>query len=242
MSCDAGDVTSNGRDNALRQVNLFRWFADLPAVGLDGGRNTMAQDCALMMHANHRLSHSPPPSWNCYTDDGATAAGSSNIATTPGVQAVDMYIQDWGNEATMGHRRWILSNSLGPIGVGSTSEYSCMWVLYGSGSAGAAWTAWPPPGDFPIQAVNMSWIHLDSTGWTVQSDSINLDPAAVSITLDGTPMPVDKVVLRGGYGSSSAINMIPRGWESEVGRTYHVDLTGISTHISYDVHIVDCSY
>jgi uncharacterized protein YkwD len=240
VSCNPGDVAANGRNNALKLVNLYRWLAYLPEVALDGGRNSMAQECALMMHANHTLSHRPPSSWACYTSDGATAAGSSNIATGPAVMAVDMYIQDWGNESTMGHRRWILSNSLGPIGVGSTSEYSCMWVLSGSGSAGAEWTAWPPPGEFPIQAVNMSWVPLDDTGWTVQSDSINLDGATVTITSGGESRPVDKVVLRSGYGSSSAINMIPRGWSSEAGRTYHVELGGISSPISYDVHIVDC--
>jgi hypothetical protein len=51
---------------------------------------------------------------------------------------------------------------------------------------------------------------------------------------------VTKVVLSGGYGSSYAINMIPSGWSSEAGRTYHIELTGISTTISYDVHMVDC--
>lgn len=240
--CVAGDVASPGRDNALKLVNLFRWMAGLPAVTLDSERNRKAQDCALMMHANGRLSHTPPTSWTCYTADGAEAAGRSNIATTAGVAAVDMYMQDWGNETTMGHRRWILSNSLGPIGQGSTSEYSCMWVLYGSGSAGASWTSWPPPGDFPIQAVTMSWRGLDSTGWTVQSDSIDLDRATgVRVTVGGTDMPVSFVHLLGGYGSSTAINFIPSGWSSTVGTTYHIEVQGVSTPISYDVTIVDCS-
>jgi uncharacterized protein YkwD len=240
-TCDEGDVSSAGRDNALRQVNLFRWMAELPPVALDATRNGKSQECALMMHANGTLSHSPPPSWACYTADGAEAAGSSNIATGPGVMAVDMYMQDWGNESTMGHRRWILSNSLGPIGVGSTSEYSCMWVLYGSGGAGASWTSWPPPGDFPIQAVRMSWRPLDETGWTIQSDSINVGSGTVTITAGGTDMPVDVRTLLSGYGSTYAISIIPRGWSSTVGTTYHVEVTGVSPAISYDVTIVDCS-
>ncbi len=240
--CVAGDVASPGRDNALKLVNLFRWMAGLPAVTLDGERNRKAQDCALMMHANGALSHTPPTSWTCYTADGAEAAGRSNIGTTPGVQAVDMYMQDWGNETTMGHRRWILSNSLGPIGQGSTSEYSCLWVLYGSGSAGASWTSWPPPGEFPIQAVTMSWRGLDSTGWTVQSDSIDLDRATgVTVTAGGSPLSVSFVHLLNGYGSSTAINFIPSGWTSTVGTTYHVEVQGVSPAISYDVTMVDCS-
>jgi hypothetical protein len=240
--CVAGDVASPGRDNALKLVNLFRWMAGLPAVTLDAERNRKAQDCALMMHANGALSHSPPTSWACYTADGAEAAGRSNIGTSPGVDAVDMYMQDWGNESTLGHRRWILSNSLGPIGQGSTSEYSCLWVLYGSGSAGASWTSWPPPGDFPIQAVTMSWRGLDSTGWTVQSDSIDLDRATgVTVTAGGSSLAVSFVHLLNGYGSSTAINFIPSGWSSTVGTTYHVEVQGVSTPISYDVTMVDCS-
>jgi len=239
--CNPGDISADGRENALRQVNLFRWMAGLPAVATDAGRNSQSQACALMMHANGDLSHYPPSTWTCYTDPGAEAAGRSNIASGPCVMAVDMYMQDWGNEETLGHRRWILSNGLGPIGIGSTSDYSCMWVLYGSGTDSTAWTAWPPPGDFPIQAVQMSWIHLDETGWTVQSDSIDLNPATVTITDAGTPRPVSVVVLSSGYGSTWAINMIPQGWTAQVGHTYHVELTGISTPITYDVVIVDCA-
>ncbi len=193
-----------------------------------------------MMDANNQLSHSPPQSWTCYTSDGAQAAGNSNIATTRGVAAVDLYMVDPGNPGTMGHRRWILSNGLGPIGLGSTTSYSCMWVIGGSGGGNNPWTAWPPPGPFPIGAVSPSWSSIDDTGWTVQSDSISLNGAQVTITDGGNNRPVTVSNLAGGYGSSSAISMIPQGWNTTVGHTYDVSITGISSPISYQVEVVAC--
>lgn len=241
-ACDAGDTSAQGRANALRLVNLHRWLVGLPEVTTEPGRDAMAQECALMMHANGSLSHDPPMSWSCYSSDGATAAGSSNISTGPGVMSVDLYMVDPGNSTTLGHRRWILSNSAGPIGLGSTSEFSCMWVLGGSGGGGNAWTAWPTPGPFPYEAISpLGFSSLDETGWSVQSDSIDLDGASVTITAGAEARPVTVTTLAGGYGSSSAISMVPRGWTAQPDTTYHVRVqTSGGEIIEYDVQIVDC--
>ena len=241
-SCDAGDISAQGRANALKMVNLYRFIADLPPVTTDAGRDAATQECALMMHANGQLSHHPPASWNCYTSTGAGAAGSSNIAGGPGVQAVDMYMDDYGNLSTLGHRRWILSNSLGAIGLGSTSSYSCMWVIGTGGSAGAQWTAWPAPGVFPFEAIStLYWSSLDSTGWSFQSDSMGLGGAQVKITAGGQELPVTVTNLLSGYGSSSAISFIPDGWSTQPDTTYTVEITGISTPVTYHVQVVRCS-
>ena len=73
-TCDPGDISADGRANALAQVNLYRWMAGLPTVVNDATLDGYAQECALMMHANGAWSHYPPTSWDCYTVDGATAA------------------------------------------------------------------------------------------------------------------------------------------------------------------------
>lgn len=240
-ACDPGDISATGRDNALRILNLYRFMVGLPEVATDPSRDAMAQSCALMMHANGALSHDPPMDWQCYSADGADAAGSSNISSGPGVLSVDLYMVDPGNSTTLGHRRWILSNSVGPVGLGSTSERSCMWVIGGSGGGDNEWTAWPPPGPFPIGAVDpLGFSSLDETGWSVQSDSIELGSAEVTITVDGDPRPVQVTTLAPGFGSSSAISMIPMGWTTQANTTYHVEVGGVSTPLSYDVHVVDC--
>lgn len=241
-ACDPGDISAEGRANALRLVNLHRWMVGLPEVTTDPARDSMAQACALMMHANGSLSHDPPMGWTCYSADGATGAGSSNISSGPGVMSVDLYMVDPGNATTLGHRRWILSNSAGPIGLGSTSGYSCMWVLGGSGVGSNEWTAWPSPGPFPFEAISpLGFASLDETGWSVQSDTIDLNGASVTITAGGEPRPVTVTNLAGGFGSSSAISMVPQGWTAQPDTTYHVLVEGIADGpIEYDVQIVDC--
>lgn len=241
-SCDPGDISQDARANALRLVNLYRSLADLPEVVDEASRNAGAQACALIMHANGALDHSPPTNWQCWSQQGSDAAGSSNISTGQGVMSVDMYMVDFGNASTLGHRRWILSNSLGPVGLGSTSDSSCMWVIGGSGDAGAAWTAYPPPGPFPMQAVDPLPFgdDLNLTGWSIQSDALDLSSAQVEITEGGTARPVAITVLGANYGSASAISMVPQGWTAQAGSTYHVEVSGVGTPISYDVEFVDC--
>ena len=240
-ACDPGDISADGRANALRVMNLYRWLANLPPVETSAERNARAQACALLMHANGQLSHNPPAQWTCYSADGSQGAGNSNISPTPGVTAVDLYMADPGNPDTLGHRRWILSNSIGPTGLGSTSGYSCMWTLGGSGNAGAAWTAYPPPGVVPYEAMTASWSSVDANGWSLQSDTIPLAGAQVEVTRDGETLPMAVHHLIGGYGSAHAISMTPQGWQTTPGSTYHVSVTGLAEPIEYDVHIVSCS-
>lgn len=240
--CSAGDISADGRANALKLVNLYRFIAGLPAVGTDAERDQKAQACALMMDANNELSHMPPMNWACYTANGAQAAGNSNISPTPGVEGVDLYMADPGNATTFGHRRWILSGSLGPIGLGSTSSHSCMWVIGGSGPGEpAAFTAWPSPGLFPIQAMTASYDSVDKTGWTIQSSSVDLSGAQVTVTDAGQNKPVKVTQLANYYGSTYAISVSPQGWTSQAGHTYAVSVAGVSQAISYQVQMVDCN-
>ena len=120
---------------------------------------------------------------------------------------------DQGNATTIGHRRWTLSNSLGPIGLGSTGTgASCFQNLRGTGRAGKPWMAWPSPGIIPLQAFGSGrGGTIDATGWTVQSDDINLAGAAVTVTSGGTNMPVTVTQLQGGYGSRYAFRFTPNG-------------------------------
>ena len=239
-TCDPGDTVAPGRANALRLVNLYRWLAGLPPVTTAASLDGAAQSCALIAHANGLLSHSPPSTWDCWTELGATASARSSIAPDPGVDAVDLYMADPGNSTTMGHRRWILSNTIGPIGLGSTSAYSCMYVVGGSGSAGADWTAFPSPGPFPIEAMTAAWADVDDTGWTFQSDSLNLNGAQVTVTREGQDLPVTVVELGANYGSDQALNILPQGWVSEAGGSYDVTVIASSETVQYTVEFVDC--
>lgn len=242
-SCAAGDVGAPGRANTLKLVNLYRWLSGLPAVVDDPARNDTAQSCALMMHANGTLSHSPPTSWKCYSAAGAGSAGKSNISPTPAVASIDLYMVDPGNATTIGHRRWILSNSLGPIGIGGTSGYSCLQVIGGGGSAGKEFTAWPPAGIVPLEAFAppSAFSSVDATGWTVQSDSISFSGSTTAtIAEDGVDKPVDVATLANGYGSTNALKITPKGWTTKAGKSYAVSVKGASKPIDYVVQVVAC--
>jgi hypothetical protein len=148
---------------------------------------------------------------------------------------------DYGNETTMGHRRWLLSNTLGPVGIGSTSEMSCLFVIGGQGDAGAPWLAWPPPGLVPYDAMyvpTIGWSSVDEAGWSVQSDSIDVTNAQVTVTESGVNKPVAVNGLGDYYGSMYAVRFVPQGWSVEVGKTYDVALS--VGGIAYSVTIVDC--
>jgi hypothetical protein len=243
MACEAGDISPEGRINALRSINLYRWLADLPPVQTDPEMDKQAQQCALLQRANNTLSHNPPMDWTCWNEVGSKAAGRCNISTGPGVSSVDGYMMDPGNPTTIGHRRWILSNSFGPTGLGSTDMHSCMMTA-GNSRAGKAWMAWPSPGIIPLQALAYGigrWMQkIDMTGWTVQSDKIDLASAQVTVMSDGMAKPVTVTQLLPGYGSRYAIRFNPMGWETEAGKTYSISVTGIAEPISYDVQIADC--
>ena len=242
-TCDPGDISPDGRANALRLYNLYRWLADLPAVETSAERDSMAQACALIMEANGDLSHEPGMDWDCWTEEGADGAGSSNITTGSSVASVAGYMLDPGNATTLGHRRWILSNSLGPIGIGSTGRgASCMQNLGGEGDADKAWTAWPPPGAFPMQAYAGDFgVNLNDTGWSLQSDSIDLGDASVEVSSESETLSVSVTQLGGGYGSRYAIRFNPEGWQPEAGTTYSVAVGGVDSAIDYDVQFVDCN-
>lgn len=242
-SCTPGDLGAPGRANTLKLVNLYRWLAGLPAVADDPSRNGSAQACALMMQANGAINHTPPTTWKCYTSAGAGSAGQSNLSPTPAVSSIDLYMVDPGNATTIGHRRWILSNSLGPIGIGGASGYSCLQVIGGSGGAGKEFTAWPPAGIVPLEAFSpsMAYSSIDTTGWTVQSDSISFSGSTTAtVTEGGVDQPVDVVTLSSGYGSTSALKITPKGWTAKAGKSYAVSVKGASKPIDYVVQVVAC--
>jgi hypothetical protein len=242
-TCMAGDISADGRENALRMFNLVRWLAELPAVVTEDARNQQAQACALMMTANKALSHDPPADWKCFTELGKKGASTSNISSGPGVSSVLSYMVDTGNETTFGHRRIILSNELGPIGLGSAGKdgSSCMQNIGGTGKSAKAWQAWPPPGPFPMQAyVDAYKRSLDSTGWSIQSKNIDLSAAQVTVTSGGQARPVKVEQLTGNYGNNKAIRIVPDGWKAAAGSSYAVSVSGTATPIAYEIQLVDC--
>lgn len=233
-TCTAGDIGAPGRANALKLVNLYRFLAGMPAVVNDPSWDSEAQQCALIQSANV-LSHSPPSTAKCYTAAGADGSARSDLSSGPGVQAIDGYMQDLGDATTMGHRRWILNNQLGPVGFGSAIA-SCFMNTGGKGNANKPFVAWPPAGPVPYAAITTT--AADQGGWTIQSDTINISSGTVSV-VDGTQsLMITQGSLPAGYGSTYTLRFVPSGWKTQAGHSYKVAVSG--TSVTYTVQVLNC--
>lgn len=230
--------TAEGVENALAHVNHLRELASLPPFELDPTLSTAAQEAAALMHANGRLSHDPDPDWTCYTDAGAEAADRSLLSTAPAVEGVRQYLIDWGNETTLVHRRWLLSDWIEAIGIGSTDQYNA--VHLGSDyTQGTGWTAWPPPTTVPLPLMRYDATYtVDTEGWSLQSDELDLSGAtAVVIGPDGQELPTTTTALEPNFGSVQALRILPDGWRSSEG-TYTVEIDALD--LAWDVTFVRC--
>lgn len=165
--CDPGTLSDEGYDHALRIVNYGRWLAGLPGVTYDTRLNAGAQACATIMANQRSLSHDPPQSWACYSPEGAASAGESNIHLSYGSGSIEGsvagFFKDGGdnNRADVGHRRWLQSPTLGPVGYGfhrsssADAAGSCYNVIGGAATSPHPidFVAYPGPGPFPIEWV-----------------------------------------------------------------------------------------
>lgn len=242
-ACMPGDLEVEGRENALKLINLYRFIAGLPAVETSAMRDSASQSCALMMHAAGRLDHRPDAGWPCYTPAGAQAAGNSNLSSTPAVAAIDGYMRDDGNAQTLGHRRWLLAATLGPVGIGGTSGYSCHWVTGGTTNTPRRFVAWPPPGPVPLDALTTT--KADENGWSLHvfPNADDLAGATVAVLDDGVDAPVDVTQLQHDYGSRYAIAFKPRGWTAKAGHQYVINVSApaiTANPIVYTVEVVGC--
>ncbi len=237
-SCNAGTIDSGSIQGTLSLVNYYRNLAGLPAVVENSTWDQEAQACALVEDANfntYGLSNYPQSSWQCYSSSGGIGAAQSNLASLNTQSSISVYMEDPGNPY-FGHRSWILSNNFSTVGIGSTTTASCLKVEGGSPiPKPQPWVAWPPPGVVPINSL----LSVDLTGWSIQSDTINLSNAQVSVQSGGTNLPVT-VAQVNGYGANFKISFKPVGWHSTVGNTYTVSVTGISSPIEYSLSVVGC--
>ena len=125
-SCDNGTLNPESIDDGIRRINLYRWLVGLYPVYNRRESNTYAQPCAIMIKENGDLDHSPPTDWLCYSQEGASGAGHSNLAMgrRDPAGAIDLYIEDQ-RITSLGHRRWILDPPYLPAGIGQPLQASC---------------------------------------------------------------------------------------------------------------------
>lgn len=121
-TCNPGRLTAAAAQKMMDRLNFLRLLHLLPPVDLNAEFLQAAQEAALMQVANGTLSHTPPPSWRCFTPAGEEGSRFSNLAIGPILELngpdpgrilarqVDIYFAEPGveNVVDVGHRRWNL--------------------------------------------------------------------------------------------------------------------------------------
>jgi len=163
-NCDAGAVSEAAKNKMLQRLLYFREVVGLNNnITINTDKSDNAQEAALMYKANGMLSHNPPTSWTCFSEDGALAASKSNIAlfSSATTSAIDLYMRDNGiNNFAAGHRRWLLWPRLQDIGIGNTDRSNTIWVIGDAGSIpndSPEFISWPPTGYVPSNLVYNRW-------------------------------------------------------------------------------------
>ena len=248
-ACSAGTVSQETHTKVLQRINYYRRMGGISGtIAFDSDKNAKSQQAALMMAANSALSHNPPSTWKCYSDNGKEAAGKSNLALGGNASdAIDMYMADSGTSNTaLGHRRWLLFSQAGTMGHGSVSEISGssaklsqdLWVFGDYPPAPddfPPFTAWPPPSFVPSPLVY--------NRWSLSVPGASFNSAAVAMTDEaGNPLTVNVLPLAYGYGDNT-IAWEPQGIvkNSSADVTYHVQVSNVSlngTSLTYEYDVV----
>ncbi|MBV7537413.1 DUF4214 domain-containing protein [Duganella sp. sic0402] len=210
----AGTVSKAYQDSTLLRINWFRAMAGLSSnTVLVDEYNAKDQQAAMIMSTNGQLSHYPPATWKNYTADGYDGASHSNLALYAGVQAVDSYINDFGDSNfPVGHRRWLLYPQNSHFGSGSVPGGTYNGVTYWP--ANALWTvssdfgtarpkvrddyvAWPPRGYVPYQVTYKRW--------SISYPDADFKQAKVVVTLNGANVPLTQEEVHDGYGENTLV-------------------------------------
>lgn len=235
-ACSPGATSAAFQQAVLERINYFRAMAGVPAnISLSADFNRKAQSAALMMSAAGQLSHSPPSSWPCYSADGASAAGSSDLYLGEySWNAISGYMRDIGSgNAAAGHRRWLLYPQTLTMGSGdipsSTQYYSANSLVVLDGHAADprpatrnVFVAWPPPGYVPAPVV--------FARWSFSYPQADFSAASVKMASNGASLPVSLAAVENGYGENTLV-WIPLGLSDSA------DWPKISADTTYSVTV-----
>ena len=266
-ACELGTFTDRALtvSDTLRRINTFRWLVGINAnVVEDPDQYLYDQNCAMTQFSNGDLSHSPKDAfhctvtpaagqlcpadkrepWWCVNDASATGAGTSNIsmASSNPSDAIEQFIRDSDslNATILGHRRWILHQTLGKVGIGFAGTpfgATCLGIFDSTGSVSRAWAAFPAPGPAPKESMIDPWTFIapgvNFAGATVTVDEVLADNTKVS-------KPVSSYLPSPGFGDP-AIAWHLMGWQPEVGKTYLVTVNYTGGSTNYTITVVDCA-
>lgn len=239
--CIAGTISTTAQTRTFNLINYYRTLCGLSPVTYDNQYDSKCQEAALMMRANNALNHAPPSTWLCYTANGSTGAGNSNIALgAHSTTAIDLYMNDAGvGNEPVGHRRWILYPIASKFGHGATSNSDVLWVFgTNANPQSTTFVAYPSPGYFPAPLVP------SSSRWSFSKNGAVFSSASITMTDNsGANVPVTVESIAVGYGLNTIIfkpsSVITN---SPIDLTYTVNInnvmvSGVAQNFSYKVII-----
>jgi hypothetical protein len=244
QQCDPGTLAAGGITDTVVRLNTFRWLVGLDDNVTDSATlDTGEQDCSIIAVWNPAglQAHNPPTTSTCYNATGASAAGKSNISwgvTSP--DSIDLYVEDTGNESSLGHRRWVLHPPLGKVGVGwvtaSGTQYGragCLGVFDTSGTGPKpTWYAWPPEGYVPDTTAGWEWSFHYPAGMSTATATVKDMGTGQNVSITTTMLPK-------GYGDD-AFEITPK-FTPKAGDVYRVTVTpNNAAPIVWDVMPVTC--
>lgn len=239
-TCDPGELSEVAVEDTLRRINMYRRLSGLPPVTEDVAQRDQDQACAVLMNVKGALSHTPPTTWDCWSQKGYDGANSSNLALgylTPG-NAIDGLMADTG-VPSQGHRRWLLGYFLGKVGIGFAGRATCIGVFDDSSSTDRAWTAYPPAGPAPADMVK-----ADGNGpvaWSFHpADGIEGAEVTMQRLPGGDEITVTSWIPDPGWKIPDAIAWQPPAVRA--GESYRITITRPAKDpVVYDVELVSCA-
>lgn len=254
-NCQAGQLTSATTSAMLAQLNAIRALHQLPPVTYSTADEAGAQQSALMQAANDTLSHTPPTSWKCYSAQGATVSGQSNLyggfGSGLGFTTDDQILAGWLTETnnlvvdSVGHRRWLLYPFLGAVSYGrvvgasptqTRGDGAALKVFNVAGSGVAAGTlpayvAYPfqdyPSRYFATNSLLSFTVIASANANSSANSTVNFANATVTVTQrSGAAMAVSKVTYDNvGYGLANNLQWAVAGLQTNT--YYDVTITGV---------------
>ena len=224
-TCKPGTTSAAYRAATIGAVNFMRDLAGLAPVSQATSEAAPAQAAALIMAANHSLSHSPPSNWRCWTKPGHDGAGRSNLAygfITAGSTIRGYMSEPGASNLEVGHRRWILNPFGRRMGVGAVQDAEALTVINGFDTSrpNPAYVGWPTSGWFPYP------LEPDQRWSLSAGDSRTRFGHARVTVLDGsTPVAVRREAPVYGYGQPTLVWEMP---PVHNGHTYSVRVTGMT--------------
>jgi hypothetical protein len=254
--CNAGTLSQDVLDKALLRLKYFRKAAGLSndRISFSASFNTKCQQNALMIKANNAISHAPPTSWKCYSQAGADAAASGNIAYgSSDINNIQLWMEDGGsNNAEAGHRRWILYSRADVFGFGATNSSGTLWVFGNTGPSDPlpaktpSYVAWPPKGFIPQNVVYNRWsLSVPAPSYPFQVDFTAATVVMKNATGANVPLTIDYAnPIQSSYGGDNSIVWIPTGINLSASsdqkysvKVANVKVGGVAKTYEYDVTI-----